>query len=89
MTEVSKGKRLRKMREFGLAAAFIFPGMLCIFVFKYVMSAQSLIYSFFNYDYVSPPGEFVGLKNYIAILAKGSLFWKKIKNTLPLWKTAL
>ena len=64
MTEVSKGKRLRKMREFGLAAAFIFPGMLCIFVFKYVMSAQSLIYSFFNYDYVSPPGEFVGIKNY-------------------------
>ena len=89
MTEVSKGKRLRKMREFGLAAAFIFPGMLCIFVFKYVMSAQSLIYSFFNYDYVSPPGEFVGLKNYIAILAKDSLFWPQLKNTFILWGYSL
>ena len=56
MTEISKGKKLRKWKDFLIAAAFIFPGMLCVFVFKYVMSAQSVLYSFFDYDYVSPPG---------------------------------
>lgn len=89
MTELSKGKRLRQWKDFLVAAAFIFPGMLCIFIFKYVMSAQSLIYSFFNYDYVSPPGVFVGLKNYVAVLAKDSLFWPQLKNTLILWAYSL
>ena len=89
MTEITKGKKVRQWKEFLLAAAFIFPGMLCIFIFKYVMSAQSLIYSFFNYDYIAPPGKFVGLENYIAILAKDSLFWPQLKNTLILWAYSL
>ena len=89
MTEISKGKKLRKWKDFLIAAAFIFPGMLCVFVFKYVMSAQSLLYSFFDYDYVSPPGKFVGLDNYFAVLAKDSLFWPQLKNTLILWAFSL
>ena len=89
MDVISKGKRQRKWRDFLIAAAFIFPGMLCIFIFKYVMSAQSLIYSFFDYDYVTPPGEFVGFDNYLAVLAKDSLFWPQLKNTLILWAYSL
>ena len=89
MTEISKGKKLRKWKDFLIAAAFIFPGMLCVFVFKYVMSAQSLLYSFFDYDYVSPPGKFVWLDNYLAVLAKDSLFWPQLKNTLILWAFSL
>ena len=89
MNEVSKGKRERQIKDFLVAAAFIFPGMLCVFIFKYVMSAQSLIYSFYNYDYLSPPGIFVGFKNYAAVLAKDSLFWPQLKNTLILWAYSL
>lgn len=89
MTELTKGKKLRRLKDIGIAAVFIFPAALFIFTFKYVMSAQSLIYSFFNYDYLSPPGEFVGFKNYAAILAKDSLFWPQLKNTFILWLYSL
>ena len=89
MTEVSKGKQLRRRKDCLIAAAFICPGMLCIFIFKYVMSVQSLLYSFFEYDYLSPPGEFIGFKNYAAVLAKDSLFWPQLKNTMILWAYSL
>ena len=89
MEDISKGKRARWWKDFWIATAFIFPGMLCVFIFKYVMSIQSLLYSFFNYDYVSPPGKFIGLKNYEAILAKDSLFWPQLGNTLVLWAYSL
>ena len=88
-TEIARGKRARKRKEFLLASAFILPGALCVFIFKYVMSAQSLIYSFFQYDYIDPPGIFVGFENYAAVLAKDSLFWPQLKNTMILWAYSL
>jgi multiple sugar transport system permease protein len=90
MTELSRGKRTRKVKDFLIAAAFIFPGALCIFIFKYLMSAQSLIYSFFDYNYVDPSNStFIGLDNYIAVLSKHSWFWPQLKNTLILWAYSL
>lgn len=90
MTEIQKGRRARKIKDFLIAAAFILPGMLCVFFFKYVMSAQSLIYSFFNYNYKNPmQSTFVGLDNYIRVLAASSWFWPQLKNTLIMWAFSL
>ena len=89
MTELSKGRRSRKWKDFLIASAFIVPGMICVFFFKYVMSVQSLIYSFFDYNYKNPAQSiFIGLDNYIAVLST-SWFWAQVKNTLILWAFSL
>lgn len=90
MQELSRTRKMRKWKDFLIASAFILPGMLCVFIFKYVMSAQSLIYSFFDYNYKNPAQSvFVGFQNYAAVLAGSSWFWAQLENTLILWAFSL
>lgn len=71
-----------------LACIFIAPIVLKIFFLNYYVSFQSIIYAFFDYDYGNPPGEFVGIENYVTLI-KSELFWMQITNTLKLYLMGL
>jgi ABC transporter, permease protein len=60
------------------------PAIISFALFKYLPSVQAVIYSFFDYDFVAPPGSFVGLRNYVNTLSS-PLFWKQMWNTLVLF----
>ena len=89
------GKFQKKRRKVSLnrsaiivAAIFMAPVIIRLFISSYLMSFQSVIYSFYDYNYADPPGVFVGLGNY-ATLLKSELFWKQIRVTITLWAMGL
>ncbi len=59
---------------------FVLPGLLITLFLRYYTMIQSLMWSFFNYDIANPPGEFIGLENYIHLLTSEE-FWKSLANT--------
>lgn len=66
-------KRLRRGREGRAASWFVLPIILVFIVLYVIPMAQSLFYSFTNYNgYVSTP-DFVGVKNYISIWSDSSM----------------
>jgi len=63
-----------------IAVLFLLPSVLCYLLFKYYPLLSMVYISFFRYSIVNPPGEFVGLANYIEFLSS-STFWQAVYNT--------
>jgi multiple sugar transport system permease protein len=59
---------------------FILPGLIFTFIFRYYTMFQAFWISFHDYSIIKPPGEFVGLRNYITMLQNPD-FWSAWKNT--------
>ncbi len=70
-----------KKNETFLAYLFILPAALVIIVFHIFPTVYSWYVSLFNWDLISPAGEFVGLGNYKKLFADAD-FWKALLNTL-------
>ena len=77
-------KRILNIEAVIFAVIFVLPVFIRIFISSYLMSFESVLYSFFNYSYIDPPGTFVGFENYRALLSS-DLFWKQITNTITLF----
>lgn len=86
--KVTKRKRSVNWETIVFVAIFVVPVFVRIFISSYVMSFQSILYSFFDYNYSDPPGVFVGLNNYKVLFAS-ELFWKQITNTIALFAMSM
>lgn len=69
-----------KRRQYISALMFLIPGIVITLWLRYYPMLKTLFMSFFNYDTISPPGEYVGLKNYQALF-KTNYFWEAWGNT--------
>lgn len=67
-------------RKYVAAFLFMLPGILAAIWLRYYPIGRAFYMSMFNYDPVSPPGKFVGLKNFINIFAT-SFYWEAWRNT--------
>src|SRR5947209_14923647 len=72
--------RSRSSRRLLLGLFFVSPWLIGLIAFTLGPIIASLIYSFTNYDVLTPP-QWVGLGNYTA-LAQDNLFWVSLGNTL-------
>ncbi len=91
--KVSKVNVKRKKRHINvetalIAALFVLPVFIRIFISTYLTSVQSVVYSFYEYNYAAPPGIFVGLENYRALL-NSETFWKQISNTVIMFALSM
>lgn len=59
---------------------FLLPGVFFALVLRYYPMAYGIFMSFFKWSVVDPPGEFVGLKNFISIFNQ-QFFWDSWKIT--------
>lgn len=71
-------------RRFAVICLFVVPCLAFYIIFRYWPFLQSLLYSFFDYDYMTPPGEWVGFENY-ANTFKSKLFWETLWTTVKLF----
>lgn len=69
-----------KRRQYISALMFLIPGIVITLWLRYYPMLKTLFMSFFNYDTISPPGKYVGLKNYQALF-KTNYFWEAWGNT--------
>ena len=69
-----------KFRNAVLPWVFVLPGIVFTFIFRYYTLFRAAWMSVHNYNVAHPPGPFVGLHNYVAVL-KLPLFWQAWQNT--------
>lgn len=74
------GKAKVKKNELLMGFAFLAPALLVIFCFT-VIPICSAVYTSFHATTYAKVGEFVGLKNYVAVLGK-SIGWTNILNSI-------
>lgn len=67
---------------------FLLPSLLGVFIFKYYPVFRALFMGFFDWNITNPPGNFVGIDNYIAMF-NASFFSDALINTLELWGLAM
>lgn len=60
---------------------FLIPGIIGFLLFKYYPILFGFFTTFFNYNIINPPGEFVGLRNYWLVL-HDSNFYNTLKNNI-------
>ena len=77
----SPQRRRRTRRDALLFLALIAPNLLAIIVFSYYPAVYNIGLSFFDWDFVEPVPEWVGLENYIDLFTSAS-FGQVIANTL-------
>ncbi|SLN03828.1 Glycerol-3-phosphate ABC transporter, permease protein UgpA (TC 3.A.1.1.3) [Brachybacterium faecium] len=77
----SPQRRRRTRREALLFCALIAPNLLAILVFSYYPALYNIGLSFFEWDFVAPAPEWVGLENYTDLFTDAS-FGQVLKNTL-------
>lgn len=77
----SPQRRRRVRRDALLFAALIAPNLIAIIVFSYYPSIYNIGLSFFDWDFVDPNPEWVGLENYIDLFTSAS-FGQILLNTL-------
>ena len=63
---------------------FIGPTFTAFAVFSYYVTFQSFFYSFFSFDFGNPPGRFVFLENYAAVVTQIE-FWQSVWRTVQLF----
>nr|WP_302819817.1 sugar ABC transporter permease [Ruthenibacterium lactatiformans] len=82
MESVKKKRRLSPLarRQRISAWMFLVPGIITTVWLRYYPMIKAFYMSLFNYDAVSPPGKFVGMKNYQALF-KTSFYWEAWGNT--------
>lgn len=64
-----------------IGCIFIAPGLIFTIWLRYYPIVAGTYMSFFNWDVVNPPGEFIGLQNYWTILNQ-SFFWNAWENMI-------
>lgn len=74
-------RRRRRRRDALLFGALIAPNLLAIIVFSYYPAIYNVGLSFFEWDFVSPNPEFVGLANYLDMVTSAA-FGQVMLNTL-------
>ena len=77
----SPQRRRRTRREALLFCALIAPNLLAILVFSYYPALYNIGLSFFDWDFVEPVPEWVGLENYASLFTSAS-FGQVLMNTL-------
>src|SRR5699024_6768370 len=77
----SPERRRRARREALLFGALIAPNLIAIIVFSYYPSLYNIGLSFFEWDFVAPTPEWVGLDNYIDLFTDPD-FGQILMNTL-------
>lgn len=78
-------KRSQPRKKFRLLPwMFVLPSLLGIIIFRYYPLFRSLYMGFFDWDIINPPGDFVGLQNYIRMFTS-SFFIDSLLNTVILW----
>jgi len=82
-TAYSTGGKPRTRRVPWLTLAFLFPSLVSFSLFKYIPLAYAAFMSFFDFNFMSPPGRFVGFDNY-RLLFQSSYFWTAFYNTFVL-----
>lgn len=82
MEGAKKKRRLSPLarRQRISAWMFLVPGIITTVWLRYYPILKAFYMSLFNYDAVSPPGKFVGLKNY-QVLFKTNFYWEAWGNT--------
>ncbi|MEG1126722.1 MAG: sugar ABC transporter permease [Oscillospiraceae bacterium] len=77
-----KKKKLSPLARKERLSAWIFliPGILATIWLRYYPIGKAFYMSLFNYDAVSPPGKFVGIKNYLNLF-KTDFYWEAWGNT--------
>lgn len=73
--------RRRRRRDALLFGALIAPNLIAIIVFSYYPAIYNVGLSFFEWDFVSPSPEFVGLENYLDMFTSAA-FGQVMLNTL-------
>ncbi|WP_245920715.1 carbohydrate ABC transporter permease [Brachybacterium timonense] len=74
-------RRRRRRRDALLFAALVAPNFLAIVVFSYYPAAYNIGLSFFEWDFVAPSPEWVGLENYTDLFTSPK-FGRVLLNTL-------
>lgn len=74
-------RRRRRRRDALLFGALIAPNLIAIIVFSYYPAIYNVGLSFFEWDFVSPSPEFVGLENYLDLFTSAA-FGQVMVNTL-------
>lgn len=77
----SPQRRRRARRDALLFGALIAPNLIAILVFSYYPALYNVGLSFFDWDFVAPTPEFVGLENYTGLFTDPS-FGQVMANTL-------
>ncbi|HUC94295.1 MAG TPA: sugar ABC transporter permease [Paenibacillus sp.] len=81
MTTRTKAKKSKKLGDDALYGwLFASPWVIGLLLFFAVPLVSSLYFSFTTYS-ILQPGEFVGFRNYVELMAD-SVFWKSISNTV-------
>jgi multiple sugar transport system permease protein len=73
-----------RLRNWNTGWLFIAPAIFVFLLFKYYPILMGMIISFFNFNIMNPPGEFVGLGNYIRAV-KDPFVLNAVKNNLSFW----
>lgn len=76
----SPQRRRRVRRDAILFGALIAPNLIAIIVFSYYPALYNIGLSFFDWDFVAPTPEWVGVENYTSLFADPS-FGQILKNT--------
>lgn len=76
---LNRGMKKKKSRWL-----FILPALIAFLVFKYYPILMGMAITLFKYDIMKPPGQFIGLGNYVRAF-KDPYFIKAIGNTAELW----
>lgn len=70
------------------AWAFILPALILFALFKYLPILMGAFVTFFDYNIVHPPGEFVGFENYVAVFTD-SRFYNAVWNNIAFFLISL
>lgn len=80
-TTLARRSSARQREELFAGLLFLAPTLLAVAVFVAFPLVFSFYLSFYSWDMFSPTREFVGLNNYLSVLASGE-FWLSMNNTL-------
>lgn len=73
-----------RRKRFNTGVLFILPAVVSFCLFKYYPILQGVFISFFKYQIMNPPGDFVGVANYVRAF-KDPYVQNALKNNLELW----
>ncbi|GBF72540.1 sugar ABC transporter permease [Paenibacillus sp. 598K] len=74
---------IRRLKMSWISVFFIAPSLVSFLAFKYIPLVYAAFMSFFDYDFMKPPGRFMGLDNY-SLLLKSTYFWTALYNTFAI-----
>jgi len=63
-TAITQARRRQQWREYGLFALFVAPNLLLLLLFTYKPMVESVRFSLYDWDLISPTKTWVGLDNY-------------------------